>query len=164
MCIVNLDANRNVTGEESSALEGVRRLLFAYSEGVDSGRFDEVADLFGDSGLYGEVDGPAARGRDQVLLAMQRNVRLYDGVPRTRHVVTNVVIDLDVDLARARCRSYVQVLHQAPGADIRTIVAGTYHDVVEHVSDTEWRFIERRMHLELLGDLSTHLVHNPFQK
>lgn len=78
----------------ASARDGIHRLLFAYSDGVDGGRFEEVADLFGEHGLYGEVDGPAAKGRAQVLLAMQRNVRVYEGVPRTRHVVTNVVIDL----------------------------------------------------------------------
>ncbi len=143
--------------------EGVRRLLFAYSEGVDSGRFEDVADLFGDGGIYGEVDGPAARGRGQVLAAMKGNVRVYDGVPRTRHVVSNVVIDIDGSGESARCRSYVQVVHQPPGGEISTIVAGTYHDVVVRDGDS-WKFAERRMHLELIGDLSTHLIHNPFQR
>lgn len=143
--------------------EGVRHLLFAYSEGVDSGRFEDVADLFGDAGLYGEVDGPAARGREQVFAAMRGNVRLYEGVPRTRHVVSNIVIDVDDSGESARCRSYVQVVHQPPGGQIATIVAGTYHDIVVRESGV-WKFAERRMHLELIGDLSTHLIHNPFQR
>lgn len=147
----------------SEAREAIRQLLFAYSDGVDGGRFDDVAELFGDDGLYGEVDGPAARGRAQVLAAMNGNVRLYEGVPRTRHIVTNVTIRLDDSCERGQCQSYVQVLHQPPGGEIRTIVAGTYLDVVERV-DGVWRFVERRMNLELIGDLSTHLIHNPFQR
>lgn len=143
--------------------DAIQRLLFAYSDGVDNGRFADVAALFGESGLYGEINGPAARGRDQVLAAMSGNVRLYEGVPRTRHVVTNVVIDIEPSGTSARCRSYVQVVHQPPGGDIRTIVAGTYHDVVARSGD-QWLFAERRMQLDLIGDLSTHLVHNPFQK
>lgn len=148
---------------EAHDREAVTRLLYAYSDGVDSGRFEDVAALFGDSGLYGEVDGPAACGKEQVLAAMRRNVRVYDGVPRTRHVVTNIVVDFETSGTRAQCRSYVQVLHQAPGGAISTIVAGTYHDVVE-CSGNGWRFVERRMDLELIGNLSTHLNHNPFER
>ncbi len=140
--------------------QGIERLLFAYSDGIDRGDFESTAALFGVEGLYGLVGAGAAKGAEQVLATMRASVRTYDGLPRTRHVVTNVVIDLDDGDTSGRVRSYVNVLHQAPGHSLAPIVAGTYHDRV-HLVDGEWQFAERRMLIELVGDLSTHLDNSP---
>lgn len=140
----------------------IERLLYDYCFGIDTGDFGFTASLFGDDGQYGLVGGPSARGAAQVLGMLQASVRTYDGVPRTRHVVTNVCIDMagahdgDRDGDQAAVRSYVQVVHQSPGGPIGPIVVGTYLDRV-HLVDRRWLFAERRMHLELVGDLSTHL-------
>lgn len=144
-----------------SAREGIERLLFAYSDTIDRGDFESTAALFGADGLYGLVGSRAAKGSQQVLATFHSNVQLYDGVPRTRHVVTNVVIDVDEVGTTGTARSYVQVLHQAPGRALAPVAAGTYHDRV-HLADGEWRFAERRMIIELVGDMSTHLKQNPF--
>ena len=141
--------------------EGIERLLFAYSDTIDRGDFESTALLFGSDGLYGLVGSAAAKGSDQVLATFQRNVRLYEGVPRTRHVVTNVVIDVDDGEASATVQSYVHVLHQAPDGQLAPIAAGTYHDRV-HLVDGQWQFAERRMHIELVGDMTTHLKHSLF--
>ena len=138
------------------ARRAIERVLFDYCDGIDRGDFEQTAALFGDDGLYGLVGAGAARGAAQVLAQMNASVRTYDGVPRTRHVVTNVCIDVDEDQQSGTARSYVQVIHQPPGGAIRPIVVGTYLDRL-HVVDGVWQFAERRMHLELIGDLSTHL-------
>lgn len=134
----------------------IEQLLYDYCFGIDSGDFAATAALFGDDGLYGLVGSGAARGSAQVLEMLRASVRTYDGVPRTRHVVTNVCIEVDEADASGSSRSYVQVIHQPPGGSIVPIVVGTYLDRV-HVVDGHWRFAERRMHLELVGDLTTHL-------
>ena len=141
--------------------EGIERLLFAYSDGLDRGDLVATSELFGTDGLYGQVDGPAVRGASQVLAAMKHSVHLYDGVPRTRHIVTNIVIDVNDDQITAQCRSYVQVLHQPPGGALGPVAAGTYFDHVQLTNGT-WKFAERRMLIDLIGDMSTHLLHNPF--
>lgn len=138
------------------ARHAIERLLYDYCYGIDSGDFAFTAALFGDDGLYGLVGGAAASGSAQVLGTMQASVRTYDGVPRTRHVVTNVCIDVDDDGEHGSVRSYVQVVHQPPGGAVGPIVVGTYLDRV-HLVDGCWLFAERRMHLELVGDLRTHL-------
>lgn len=138
------------------AREGIERLLTAYCWGIDTGNFESTAALFGEDGLYGLVDAGAARGADQVLGMFRASVRTYDGVPRTRHVITNLVIDVDHGGTTGSARCYVQVIHQPPGEEIRPIVVGTYLDRVHLVGD-EWQFAERRMHLELVGNLTSHL-------
>lgn len=145
-----------------SAHHGIATLLHAYCDTIDRGDFVATGELFAPAGAYGIVGrAQAAIGPVAVTLALD-NVRLYDGVPRTRHIVTNVDIDLADDHRSAVVRSYVHVLHQPPAGPITTIAAGTYHDRV-HLLDGRWRFAERRMHIELVGDMSTHLHRNPFE-
>ncbi len=139
-----------------TARHAIERLLYDYCSGIDTGDFESTARLFGDDGLYGLVGSGAARGAAQVLSMMRASVRTYDGVPRTRHVVTNVCIDVSDDAESGTARSYVQVVHQAPGGPLGPIVVGTYLDRVHRVNGA-WRFAERRMLLELTGDLTTHL-------
>lgn len=137
--------------------DAIERLLYEYCHGIDTGDFAATAALFGVDGLYGLLgSSSAARGSAQVLAMMRASVRTYEGVPRTRHVVTNVCIDIDPDGTSASARSYVQVIHQPPGGAIGPIVVGTYLDRLQ-VVDGAWQFRERRMQLELTGDLSTHL-------
>ena len=137
--------------------EAIQRLLYAYSDTIDRGDFEATALLFGDDGLYGMVGSAAAQGAQQVLATFQRSVRLYDGVPRTRHIVTNVVIDVEPGATSGTARSYVNVLHQPNDSPLIPIAAGTYHDRV-HLVDGQWLFAERRMHIELVGDMTTHLT------
>ena len=141
--------------------EGIERLLFDYCDGIDRGDFESTANLFGEAGLYGLVGSGAAGGAQQVLATFHSSVRIYDGLPRTRHVVTNVVIDVHDSQTSGTARSYITVLHQAPGCALAPVVGGTYHDRV-HLVDGQWQFAERRMIIELIGDMSTHLKTSPF--
>ena len=137
--------------------EAIERLLYAYSDTIDRGDFEATAQLFGDDGLYGMLGSGAAQGTQQVLATFERSVRLYDGVPRTRHIVTNVIIDVEPGATTGTARSYVHVMHQPPGMPLVPIAAGTYHDRV-HLVNGDWLFAERRMHIELVGDMTTHLT------
>ena len=146
-----------------SLREDVYRLLTSYCSGIDEGRLDDVADLFGMDGVYGPHKGHGVRGSAAVRELLHKTVILYDGVPRTRHMITNVQIDISADGASGTCKSYVQVLHQGPGGPLHPVVAGTYHDKV-HIVDGRWLFAERLMEMQLIGDLSTHVYGNPLKK
>jgi hypothetical protein len=143
--------------------EDIFRLLTAYCAGIDEGRLDNVAALFGDDGAYGPFKGRGVTGASEVRELLHKTVILYDGVPRTRHMITNVSIDVDADGESGSCKSYVQVLHQGPGGPLQPVVAGTYHDKV-HKVDGVWLFAERLMEMQLIGDLSTHVYGNPLKK
>lgn len=146
-----------------SLREEVYRLLTSYCAGIDEGRLDDVADLFGADGAYGPYKGHGVVGSAAVRELLHKTVMLYDGVPRTRHMITNVQIDINADGVSGTCKSYVQVLHQAPGGPLHPVVAGTYHDKV-HIVDGRWLFAERLMEMQLIGDLSTHVHGNPLKK
>ena len=89
-------------------------------------------------------------------------VRLYDGVPRTKHVTTNLIVEVDLATAatvrrpRAGRTSRCSRRCRASSA-LQPIIAGRYHDVFECVDGT-WRFRRRQMFGDLYGDLSHHML------
>lgn len=138
--------------EDGAAIEA---LVFGYAERIDTGDFAAVGELFRDAS-YRSSGGGEYRGADAVREVLKGLVRLYDGVPRTRHVTTNLVIEIDDSRATAQARSYFTVLQATDDLPLQIIAAGRYHDRFERVEGV-WRFADRLIHLDLLGDLSRHL-------
>jgi 3-phenylpropionate/cinnamic acid dioxygenase small subunit len=136
----------------------INTLLMAYAEHLDAGRFAEVAMLF-EHATYriehaGSTQVSSYRGADQVR-AFCDQTRLYpDGTPRTKHVITNVVIEGDRD--RASARSTVTVFQQTELLPLQPIASGRYIDELERVEGS-WRFADRLITGFLLGDRSQHV-------
>lgn len=135
----------------------ISRLLYSYAYHIDSGDFDAQAELF----RHATVSAGAGRemfGADAFRAMERAFVRTYDdGTPRTKHVITNVIVDVAPDGASASSRCYFQVLQAAPGFALQPICAGRYEDRFECV-DGVWRFSRREMRVDLAGDLSAHLL------
>jgi len=51
-----------------------------------------------------------------------------DGTPRTKHVTTNIAIEIDEEAGKAETRSYFTVLQALPGLALQPIVSGRYQD------------------------------------
>lgn len=142
----------------SDSQREIERLLFLYAERIDLGDFDGVADLFAQAVLKGPVGDTGVRGRDAVLALYTASTRRYeDGTPRTKHVTSNLIVEVDDGAGRASARSYFTVFQALPDFPLQAIIAGRYHDRFERVGGL-WRFSERRMLPELFGDLSRHLL------
>jgi 3-phenylpropionate/cinnamic acid dioxygenase small subunit len=140
----------------------IHRLLMTYAERIDSGRFAEAAAMFEHATYRLEFAGRPGvatyRGAEQVA-EFFAGTRLYaDGTPRTKHVVSNVIIELDGDLASSRC--YATVLQQTDALPLQPIASGRYIDRFERVCG-DWRFADRLITGFLLGDGSQHVLWRP---
>ncbi len=138
------------------AREAIAALIYEYAERLDGGNFGAVAALF-EAASYRSAQGGEYRGRAAVLQVLTERVIVHgDGTPRTKHVTTNLTIDIGGDGGVAAARSYFTVLQQVDAGLLRLIVAGRYHDrfVCE---GGQWRFTDRLIHVDLAGDLSQHL-------
>jgi len=136
----------------------IETLIMTYAERVDLGDFAGVADLF-DGATYRSVLGDdvmVQEGRDAVLATFETLVRRYpDGTPRTKHVTTNVMVEVDGDSATAR--SYYTVMQQTDVLPLQPIICGRYHDAFAKQGG-EGRFTDRLIFSDLTGDLSQHLT------
>ncbi|BBZ50122.1 nuclear transport factor 2 family protein [Mycobacterium heidelbergense] len=140
----------------------ITNLLYRYAECIDAGDLAAAAALFGHARV--RIGGPDAEpdtiGADRLLAIWKSLIMLHpDGTPRTKHVTTNPIVEIDEDAGTASCRSYYTVLQQTDGFPLQTIVTGRYHDRFERV-DGRWRFSYRDLTLiDMVGDVSHHLAY-----
>jgi len=137
------------------AHEAITALIHRYAERVDGGDLAGVAALFADS-TYGAEGGPQRRGTAEVLAALRDAIILHDGVPRTKHVITNLTIDVDETAGTAAARSYFTVLQATPTLALQPILAGRYHDRFGRGAGG-WHFADRRIFIDLIGELREHV-------
>jgi len=133
----------------------IRNLLGRYCDLMDAGDFTGVGALFGRGCLADEHGTPLASGADEVAAFYAAGTRLHDGSPRTKHLVTNTVIEVDEENGAAVALSSYLVLQQVADGPLQPIITGRYED---HLSSVDgWHFVERRFFVDLMGDLSQHL-------
>ncbi|HTX27257.1 MAG TPA: nuclear transport factor 2 family protein [Streptosporangiaceae bacterium] len=151
----------------SFAHDEIRNLIHRYAEAVDGGRFEVLGELFAAATVRVAVGagspGPAMPGSSVVAMFGDGIILYADGTPRTRHLVTNTIIDVDEEGGRATARSYNTTLQQVPGRSIEIIATARYEDTFER-SGGAWRFCERiirhssldGVHRDFIGDMSRH--------
>lgn len=137
----------------------IANLIFTYAERIDAGDFEGVASLFARAEITAAGTDLARRGYDEVLAMYADGTRRHpDGTPRTKHVTTNLVIEVDDATQTASGRSYFTVLQAVPGLlALQPIIAGRYHDRFAR-EEGSWRFVSRHMVVDLTGDLGQHLI------
>ena len=110
--------------------QAIANLVLGYAEAVDRGDFDAVGAFFADATYRAAVgsDVYVLEGAAAVTEQMTAFTRRYDdGTPRTRHVTTNLIIELDDAATGATCRSSYCVLQVVAGS-LQPIIVGRYHD------------------------------------
>lgn len=136
--------------------EHICELVLGYGALLDRGELEAVAALFAHSTYRTAGSDVVLEGADQVLAAQRYVVKLYDGVPRTHHNITNMRVDIDDTGSRAVCHAYYTVIQALPGDEPRIILTGRYEDTFEKVDEC-WRFADRLTYLDQIGRLEGHL-------
>jgi 3-phenylpropionate/cinnamic acid dioxygenase small subunit len=136
----------------------ITNLLYRYAELMDAGELEQVADLFADARVT-LGGGQVVSGAASMLEQWRAFVRIHPcGTPRTRHVITNPIIEIDETAGTAICRSVYTVFQQTPELPLQAIASGRYHDSFERV-DGAWRYATRDYSmLDYIGDLSQHML------
>jgi 3-phenylpropionate/cinnamic acid dioxygenase small subunit len=154
------------------ACDQIRNLIHRYAEAVDQGRFEVLGELFADATVQMAMGsgppGPGIDGRTVPAMFGDGIIVYADGTPRTRHLVTNTIIEVDEEAGRAAGRSYNTTLQQVPGRGIEIIATARYEDSFVYTDGT-WRFSERvirhssldGVHRDFIGDMSRHTRNAP---
>ncbi len=146
----------------------ITELLYRYAELIDAGDFDGVGRLL-DRAAFGGPGTPRVRGAQNIagLFAMTTKRHPGTGTPRTRHLVLNPIVDIDGDLATAR--STFCVVQATDRIQLQPIVVGRYVDRFAREPGGDrfarepggWHFTERIADIEMLGDVTDHLLVDP---
>lgn len=141
----------------SSSALAIANLLYGYAEAIDSGDLVRAASLFRHARIKTR-DGVEPLDEAGLLALWREHIKIYPcGTPRTKHVVTNPIIEIDENEGKASARSYYTVYQATENFPLQLIASGRYHDQFERVDDI-WRFSHRDYSLlDLMGDMSFHL-------
>jgi len=145
----------HVPADPPSSHRAIGDLITTYAELVDDGDFAGLGTLLADATFTG--GGEPVSGAQAIEKMFRDTLIVYDdGTPRTRHLITNVRIQVDEAADTAVSRSYFTALQSLPDLPLQPIASGRYHDRFER-RDGQWRFDERRVRVDLTGDVSRHL-------
>ena len=133
-------------------------LIYRYAELIDAGDYDGLGELLSRA-AFGGPKTPTISGADAIAkLFRVTTKRFADGTPKTRHLVLNLIVEVDGDTAAAR--STFCVVQATDRVALQPIVVGRYFD--RFARDTAgWYFTERIADVEMVGDVSDHLLIDP---
>ncbi len=133
----------------------VHELLYRYAELIDAGDFDGVGALLGRGTFMGVAGAEAIAA---LFATTTRRFPEHGNRTRTRHLVLNPIVEIEG--ARARARSTFCVVQQTETVALAPIVVGRYADTFAR-DGRDWHFTERTVDVEMIGDVSDHLLIDP---
>jgi ketosteroid isomerase-like protein len=137
----------------------IANLIYSYAERIDAGDFTGVGELFDHATLTFEGFDQAVSGREAIAALYNRTTRRYeDGTPKTKHVISNVMVEVDSEGSTATSRSYFTVLQAVPGhLTLQPVIAGRYRHGFEK-SGGRWAFSSMHIVIDLMGELGHHML------
>ncbi|SNS13280.1 nuclear transport factor 2 family protein [Actinomadura mexicana] len=119
--------------------EEIRRLLYRYARGVDRADLDLIRSVYAPGGTdrHGPFDGP---GEEFAQVVVSGAEKAWDHVGN--HNITNTVIELDGDRARAEVYFLAFHPHADNGSPELGVISGRYLDHLER-RDGRWGIVRR---------------------
>jgi|TARA_B110000444_G_C18529246_1_gene450371 hypothetical protein len=127
----------------------ILHLMNEYCFAIDSGDLATFGRLFAHAEWIAEGKKPGKESANNLII-------YADGTPRTKHMMSNIDLEIDEINARAVGHCYVTVWQQTDDFPLQAIFAGDYFDEFEQV-EGKWRFSKRELRHSLIGDMSAHL-------
>jgi hypothetical protein len=150
------DVSQTLVGSDR---DQITDLVYGYAELMDAGDFAGIGQLL----RYGSI---SVEGSDDIVSGAEAIEEKYTrwstrypdtGTPKTKHVITNVIVGIDPDASAALVRAYFTVFQAvADKLPLQPILAGRYRLSFERVDGT-WRFTNLHVLWDLSGDLSAHI-------
>jgi hypothetical protein len=144
----------------NDAYESIRKLCFTYTFALDEGDFERVAEVLAAAELrmvWREFDDRTVTGREEIRDFYADQVLTYDRNPRTRHVISNQLIEIDEAAATATSRAYFTLLQAPADGGFALVGGGQYHDGFAK-RDGVWEFRRKTIQVDYLNDPTQHFL------
>jgi hypothetical protein len=124
-------------------------LMNLYCTAIDSGDLKTFGRLFANATWVAEGRLPGPESMSNMIL-------YEDGTPRTKHVITNLTLDIDEAAGSTSGHCYVTVYQQTTEFPLQAIFVGEYYDTFS-LSAQGWGFTRREISHSLIGNMRAHL-------
>ena len=129
--------------------DAIREVMARYCHALDACEFSKVAGLFAGDGEWSTNYG-AARGREEIEAMLASVVPRPGEGPQRKHYITNIIIELAADTARA-ISDYLVVRESERG--LIPVMGGTYKDTFIKL-DGKWLFSRKELVHNIVGDMA----------
>ena len=120
----------------------IGNLIYIYAESLDAGDMEKACELFQDAQIIDATSGAVINGSADILSVYKHSIIIHgNGTPKTKHITSNIIFDIDEGNGLAKTRSYFTVLQKTVELPLQTIVAGRYHDAFA-CTDGIWHFTQ----------------------
>jgi 3-phenylpropionate/cinnamic acid dioxygenase small subunit len=137
------------------AIEG---LVYSYAKFVDEANWDGLRALFAHAEIRVHGTGQVVRGGDEIASFWSSVNKVHaDGTLRTRHLITNVIIDLDDELGSATAESFFLSFQATDRISLQPIAGGRYLDTFR-CRDGDWTFATKDIYVDQVGDTSDNVT------
>ena len=134
-----------------SDVSEITALVNSYGSLLDQGDIDGVVGLFEHSTWRSDPQGSVLRGSSEVRPVYEQLLAAL-GSMRTKHLLTNLTVEVDEEGTTASSHCYWTVLQNTePGVTVDVTLSGQYTDRFEKVEGT-WRFTDRLITTDLFGN------------
>ena len=139
--------------------QSIKNILYEYGYRIDAGDFAGIGELFADATLTADGTDVDVRGADAIQKYYESSTRIYEdtGTPKTKHVFSNLLIEIDEEGALATSRANYFVMQQTDALPLQIIVSGRYEHRYSK-RDGRWRLTHKKFYVDQIGDLSQHLL------
>ncbi len=137
-----------------SDTDEITELVYSYARLLDGGDVNGVVALFEHSTWRSSPNGSVRRGSAEVR-PVYENLLAQDRGYRTKHLITNLSVDVEPGATTACSHCYWTVLRSAPGEPIGIALSGQYTDRFEKV-EGHWQFLDRLITTDMTGETSDH--------
>ena len=134
------------TADEKDA---IREVMARYCHALDACEFSAVAGLFAEDGEWTTTYGHA-RGRAEIEALLTSVVPKPGEGPQRKHYITNILITLSGDTARA-ISDYLVI--RESGTGLIPVMGGTYKDAFVKRGGT-WTFARKELVHNIAGDMA----------
>ena len=137
----------------------IANLLYRYGYLVDAGDFTGIGALLSEAVVTADGTDRHLTGAEAIARHYERTTRRYPdtGTPKTKHVFSNLLIEIDGQRGLATSQANYMVLQQTDELPLQPIITGRYHHRYERRGEV-WRITLHKFFVDQVGDLSQHLL------
>ena len=139
--------------------QAIANLLYRYGFLLDAGDFDGVGRHLGDARLCADGAELDITGAEAIARHYEATTRRYPdtGTPKTKHTFSNLLIEIGPTGRTATSHANYVVFQQTEKLPLQPIIAGRYDHRYEK-RGSDWRIVYKKFYVDLVGDLSHHLL------
>jgi|RhiMethySRZTD1v2_1073278.scaffolds.fasta_scaffold65225_1 uncharacterized protein (TIGR02246 family) len=126
----------------------IQELMAKYNLALDNKNLDEWINTWADDGVWTTTFEEATGKTELKNMIDQVTNEFASG---KRHVSTNIVIE-DAQNNMANARSYLTVIEAKKTPEV--VASGTYSDIIKKNNNGEWKFVQRKLDIDLVNEVN----------